>query len=75
MQQARELEIAQKLLLPMRNSLFVRDNANLSAYFFKKSGLRRFYYVCRSTNFILISAIALAGFNPLGQVLVQFIMV
>lgn len=29
----------------------------------------------RSTIFFLISAIAFAGFNPLGQVLVQFMIV
>lgn len=32
-------------------------------------------HICRSTSFILISAMALAGFRPLGQVLVQFMMV
>ena len=30
---------------------------------------------CRSTIIFLISAMALAGFNPLGQVLVQFMIV
>ncbi len=31
--------------------------------------------ICRSTISFLISAIALAGFRPLGQVLVQFMIV
>jgi hypothetical protein len=32
-------------------------------------------HTCRSTIIFLISAIALAGFSPLGQVRVQFMMV
>jgi len=33
------------------------------------------HQTCRSTIIFLISAMALAGFNPLGQVLVQFMIV
>ena len=33
------------------------------------------FYICRSTIIRLISAMALAGFSPLGQVCVQFMIV
>ena len=48
MQQARELEIAQKLLLPMRNSLFVRDIVKeLKKYYGVGSPCRTLLYCLR----------------------------
>jgi hypothetical protein len=69
------LELALERVEPGRRRLLFRIRAQLARLDERAIPLEQSAQTCRSTWSFLISAIALAGFSPLGQTLAQFMIV